>query len=268
VDVTRDDKGRLIGAVLKADGRPVSFGGIEKMSKSKNNGVDPETLITRYGADTVRLYTMFTSPPDQSLEWNDEGVEGASRFIRRLWTLAAGSPGVGADAGAAADLDEAAATARREVHGALKKARFDYERHQFNTVVSACMTMVNALYRLDESPATNAVLREGLGIVLRLLGPIAPHVSHHLWRELGYGDDILNAPWPQVDESALRQDSIEYVVQVNGKVRGKVVVPADADRSALEAAVLASEAVRRYTDGQTVRKVIVVPAKLVNVVAG
>ena len=268
VEVSRDEKGKVMGAVLKADGQPVAFGGIEKMSKSKNNGVDPEALIARYGADTVRLYTMFTSPPDQSLEWNDEGVEGAYRFIKRLWTLAAGKSGAMADAGAPAALGEAAAAARREVHGALKKALFDYERHQFNTVVSACMTMVNALYRLDDSPGALAVQREGLGIVLRLLGPIAPHVSHYLWRELGFGDDILNGPWPQVDESALRQDSIEYVVQVNGKVRGKVAVPADADRTAVESAVLASEAVHRYTDGQTVRKVIVVPGRLVNVVAG
>jgi len=267
VEVSRDDKGKLIGGVLKADGQPVAFGGIEKMSKSKNNGVDPESLITRYGADTVRLYTMFTSPPDQSLEWNDEGVEGAYRFLKRLWTLATGAPGIGTDAGALADLDETATAARREVHAALKKALFDYGRHQFNTVVSACMTMVNALYKVDDSPGAQSVVREGLGIVLRLLGPIAPHVTHHLWRDLGYGDDILNAPWPRVDESALKQDSIEYVVQVNGKVRGRVAVPADADKAAVQTAVLASEAVRRYTEGQTVLRVIVVPGKLANVVA-
>jgi leucyl-tRNA synthetase len=273
VEVTRDDKGRLVGAVLRADGQPVRFGGIEKMSKSKNNGVDPETLTARYGADTVRLYTMFTSPPDQSLEWNDEGVEGAYRFLKRLWALGVGKAERLQAAAAPyaleqADLDEDTAAVRREVHAALKKALFDYQRQQFNTVVSACMTMVNALYRLDDSPAGLAVLREGLSVCLRLLGPIAPHVTHHLWRELRFGDDILNALWPAVDESALRQDSIEYVVQVNGKVRGKVLVPADADRAEVESATLASAAVQRFTEGMQVRKVIVVPGRLVNVVAG
>jgi leucyl-tRNA synthetase len=211
---------------------------------------------------------MFTSPPEQSLEWNDEGVEGAFRFLRRLWALAAGKAEAVAGAGAPQGLDGAAAAARREVHAALKKALFDYERHQFNTVVSACMTMVNALYRLDDSPAAAAVLREGLSLVLRLLGPIAPHVAHHLWRELGFGEDILGAPWPAVDEEALRQASIDYVVQVNGKVRGKVSVGADADRAAVEAAALADETVRRFIGGSQVRKVIVVPGKLVNLVAG
>ncbi len=271
VEVQRDERGKPVGAVLKSDGLPVAFGGVEKMSKSKNNGVDPESLIKRYGADTVRLYTMFTSPPDQSLEWNDEGVEGAYRFLKRLWALATekvGDASAPAPSELPAELDAEAAHARREIHGALKKALYDYERHQFNTVVSACMTMVNALLRLGDSPGAPAVLREGVGIVLRLLAPIAPHCSHHLWRELGLGNDILSAPWPRVDESALRRDSIEYVVQVNGKVRGKIQVPADADRAAVESAALASEPVRRFTEGQSVRKVILVPGKLVNVVAG
>ena len=272
VEIARDDKGKIAGAVLKSDGQPVTFGGIEKMSKSKNNGVDPESLIGRYGADTVRLYTMFTSPPDQSLEWNDDGVEGAYRFLKRLWALAAGKSESIMAAGAVADLgarlDDSAATARREVHGALKKALYDYERHQLNTVVSACMTMVNALYRLDDSPGAQAVLREGMSICLRLLAPIAPHVAHHLWRELGFGDDILGSTWPKVDESALVRDTVEYVVQVNGKVRCKVEVPADADRAAVEATARADETVRRFLGEATVRKVVVVPGKLVNLVAG
>jgi leucyl-tRNA synthetase len=268
VEVTRDEKGRVVGAVLTADGQPVSFGGVEKMSKSKNNGVDPEALIERYGADTVRLYTMFTSSPEQSLEWSDEGVEGASRFLKRLWTLAAGNAEALAGATGSPTGDAAAADARREMHKALKKALFDYERHQFNTVVSGCMTIVNLLYKLGaDTPAAAAVAREGLGIVLRLLAPIAPHVTHYLWRELGFGDDILAAGPPVVDEDALVQDSIEYVVQVNGKVRAKVQVPADADRPAIEAAALGSDNVRRFIEGVTVRKVIVVPNKLVNVVA-
>lgn len=236
------------------------------MSKSKNNGVDPEALIERYGADTVRLYTMFTSPPDQSLEWNDEGVEGASRFLKRLWALAAR---VGPDAvDSSAARDESVSIARRDIHAALNKALFDYRRNQFNTVVSGCMTMVNALYKLDDSAAgANAALREGLGIVLRLLAPIAPHITHHLWRELGFGADILASNWPQVDQTALQQDSVAYVVQVNGKVRAKVQLPADADRAAIEAAALANDNVQRFLLGKTPHKIIVVPNKLVNLVA-
>ncbi|TCT22672.1 leucine--tRNA ligase [Thiobaca trueperi] len=266
IEVERDDKGKLLSAVLKSDGQPVSFGGIEKMSKSKNNGVDPQSLTERYGADTVRLYTMFTSPPDQSLEWNDEGVEGAFRFIRRLWALAVGESDAIRSAPAVGELDEAAQTARREIHTALKKALFDYERQQFNTVVSGCMSMVNVLYRLDDSSARAGLVREGVGIVLRLLAPIAPHVTHHLWRELGFGDDILNADWPQVDEAALRQDSIEYVVQVNGKVRGSVRVAVDADQATVQAAALATEQVAKFIDGKPLRKAILVPGKLLNLV--
>ncbi|WP_462328574.1 leucine--tRNA ligase [Thiohalocapsa halophila] len=268
VEVTRDDKGKLVGGVLKADGEPVTFGGVEKMSKSKNNGVDPETLIERYGADTVRLYTMFTAPPDQSLEWSDEGVEGAARFLRRLWSLAAANADAVRAAPPATAGDEAVAEARREIHAALKKALFDYQRHQFNTVVSGCMTIVNVLYKLDPAAAPQAaVLREGLGIALRLIAPIAPHVAHHLWQALGLGDDVLAAGWPAVDEDALAQDSIQYVVQVNGKVRGKVQVPTDASREAIEAAALADDNVQRFIGDAPVRKVIVVPNKLVNVVA-
>ena len=264
VEIERDEKGRVLRAVLKSDGLPVKHGGVEKMSKSKNNGVDPQLLIDRYGADTARLYTMFTAPPDQSLEWSDEGVEGAYRFLRRLWNLAHDRADLIRGAGQPADgLDEALRDARREIHGALKKALFDYERQQFNTVVSACMSMVNILNKLDDA----AVLREGLGIVLRLLAPIAPHISHKLWRELGYGEDVLQAGMPAVDEDALRRDSIEYVVQVNGKVRGKVSVPADADKAAVEQAALANENARRFIGEATVRKVIVVPGKLVNIVA-
>jgi leucyl-tRNA synthetase len=264
VEIERDEKGRVLRAVLKSDGLPVEHGGVEKMSKSKNNGVDPQLLIDRYGADTARLYTMFTAPPDQSLEWSDEGVEGAYRFLRRLWNLAHDrAESIRAAGDVDAGLDETSRDARREIHGALKKALFDYERQQFNTVVSACMSMVNILNKLDDA----AVLREGLGIVLRLLAPIAPHISHKLWRELDYGEDVLQAGMPEVDEDALRRDSIEYVVQVNGKVRGKVSVPADADKAAVEQAALENENARRFIGDATVRKVIVVPGKLVNIVA-
>ncbi|MEN8178262.1 MAG: leucine--tRNA ligase [Pseudomonadota bacterium] len=272
VEVERDEKGRPLQAVLSTDGQPVIIGGIEKMSKSKNNGIDPQSLIDRYGADTVRLYTMFTSPPDQSLEWNDEGVEGAYRFLKRIWALA---DKMGTDPDALAGksgsvpiiFDERQKTARREIHEALQKANYDYDRQQFNTVVSACMTMVNALYKLGDAVGDQAVLHEGLGIVLRLLGPIAPHISHHLWSDLGYGDDILNSAWPVPDETALKQESIQYVVQVNGKVRAKVQAPAEADKAAVEAIALANENVQRFIGEAQVRKVIVVPNKLVNIVA-
>ncbi len=266
VEVERDDKGKVVGAKLVSDAQPVSFGGIEKMSKSKNNGVDPQTLTERYGADTVRLYTMFTSPPDQSLEWNDEGVEGAFRFIRRLWALAVGEAELIRSAPAPLDLDEAARNARRELHAMLKKALFDYERQQFNTVVSACMSMINCLYKLDQSPGRAAVLREGVSLVLRLLGPIAPHVTHHLWQTLGFGDDILVSVWPQVDASALVQDRIEYVVQINGKVRGSVAVAIDADRDTVQAAALANDQIYKFVGDAAIRKVILVPRKLLNIV--
>jgi len=264
VEVERDEKGRVVRAVLKSDGLPVQHGGMEKMSKSKNNGVDPQLLIDRYGADTVRLYTMFTAPPDQSLEWNDEGVEGAHRFLRRLWNLALEKrEGILAAGDLPDEPPEAVREARREMHAILKKALFDYERQQFNTVVSACMSLANLLSKRDEGP----LLKEGMGILLRLLAPIAPHIAHKLWRELGYGEDILDAGMPEVDEKALERDTIEYVIQVNGKLRGKVQVPADADREAVEKAALENENARRFIGDAAVRKVIVVPGKLVNIVA-
>jgi leucyl-tRNA synthetase len=268
VEVERDEKGRPLKAVLPADGQPVVIGGIEKMSKSKNNGVDPQSLIDRYGADTVRLYTMFTSPPEQSLEWNDEGVEGAHRFLKRIWALAeANGEWIRAGAGDLSGLNEAQKSARREIHEALQKALYDYDRQQFNTVVSACMSMLNTLYKLADEVGDQAIISEGLEIVLRLLGPIAPHITHHLWSSLGYGDDILNSDWPRPDEAALRQESIQYVVQVNGKVRAKIQAPAEADKAAVEGIALANENVQRFIGEAQVRKVIVVPNKLVNIVA-
>ena len=269
VEIVRDDKGRAVEATLLEDGAPVMIGGVEKMSKSKNNGVDPQAMVERFGADTVRLYTIFTAPPDQSLEWSDEGVEGAHRFVRRLWSLAFASREALADAGSAETpaLGDDQKAARREIHGALKQASFDYGRQQFNTVVSACMKIVNTLYKLGDSAADRWVLREGTGITLQLLAPIAPHVAHVLWRDLGYGTDILESGWPKADEAALEQERIEYVVQVNGKVRGKVSVPAGAERQAIEEAATTDANVRRFLEGATVRKVILVPNKLVNIVA-
>jgi leucyl-tRNA synthetase len=269
VEVQRDEKGRVLRAWLREDGRPVTPGGVEKMSKSKNNGVDPQGLIDRFGADTVRLYTMFTAPPDQSLEWSDEGVEGAARFLKRLWALADRAAALLPSERFGFDrLGDAQRAARREIHAALQKALYDYERHQFNTVVSACMVMVNVLQKLGETLADRVVLEEGLGLMLRLLAPIAPHITHHLWRELGFGTDILAGGWPAVDPDALRQDRIEYVVQVNGKVRAAVQVPAEADRGQIERAVLANEKVQRFVADAQVRKIVVVPNRLVNLVVG
>ncbi len=272
VEVQRDDKGKITGAVARADGLPVEIGGIEKMSKSKNNGVDPQALVERYGADTVRVFTMFAAPPEQSLEWSDSGVEGASRFLKRLWGLAVAWQAPVAALNAAGDVAVADATdaraLRHELHGVLQQALNDYGRYQFNTVVSACMKLLNLLGGVEVNPGAwqARFLREGLGILLRLLAPIAPHVAHHLWRELGYGEEILDAGLPEVDAAALERDEIELVVQVNGKLRGQIRVPAQADRAAIEAAARGDANVQRFTEGKTLRKVIVVPGRLVNLV--
>ncbi|MDB5770843.1 MAG: leuS [Burkholderia sp.] len=273
VELTFDDKGRPVSALLKSDGKPVEIGGTEKMSKSKNNGIDPQAQIDQYGADTARLFTMFASPPEQTLEWSGTGVEGANRFLRRVWAFAhAQAPRI---AGAAATnfsaLPETHKALRREIHKILQQADHDYKRIQYNTVVSAGMKMLNTLEgaKLDDSAASNAVIAEGLSIFLRVLNPVAPHITHVLWQELGFAGsfgDILDAPWPHVDAAALEQAEIELMVQVNGKLRGSVTVPKDADKAAIEAAALANENVKKFVEG-TPKKVIVVPGKLINIVA-
>ncbi|WP_414450358.1 leucine--tRNA ligase [Burkholderia sp. 22PA0099] len=269
VTVTHDDKGRPVGAVVNADGQPVVMGGIEKMSKSKNNGVDPQLLIDQHGADTARLFTMFAAPPEQQLEWSGAGVEGASRFLRRVWAFGAANRAalVAREAFDAAQLDDTARTLRREVHGVLKQADFDYQRLQYNTVVSASMKMLNAIEGAKGVSA--AVQRETYGILLRVLYPVVPHLTFELWRELGYADEfgtLLDAPWPKVDEAALEQAEIELVLQINGKVRGAVKVAKDAGRDVIEAAALADEAFAKFSEGKPAKKVIVVPGRLVNVV--
>ncbi|AYQ87293.1 MULTISPECIES: leucine--tRNA ligase [Burkholderia] len=269
VTVTHDDKGRPVGAVLNGDGQPVVLGGIEKMSKSKNNGVDPQLLIDQYGADTARLFTMFAAPPEQQLEWSGAGVEGASRFLRRVWAFASANREalVTRDALDAAALDETAKALRREIHAVLKQADFDYQRLQYNTVVSAAMKMLNAIEGAKGAPG--AVLRETYGILLRVLYPVVPHLTFALWRELAYADEfgpLLDAPWPKVDEAALEQAEIELVLQINGKVRGAVKVAKDASREVIEAAALADEAFAKFGEGKPAKKVIVVPGRLVNVV--
>ncbi|HXF44512.1 MAG TPA: leucine--tRNA ligase [Burkholderiaceae bacterium] len=273
VDVQFDERGRPLGATAKADGKPVLYGGIEKMSKSKNNVVEPKDVIARFGADTARAFVMFAGPPDQSAAWSDSGAEGVYRFLRRLWNFCYARREAIAAAGAidALPLDGRARDLRREIHLNLKQADFDYQRMQYNTVVSAAMKMLNALEDadLDDTPAARAVLRESLSILLRTLYPIAPHITHVLWVELGYAKpfgDLLDAPWPQADEAALARDEIELVVQVNGKLRGSIRVPAQADRAAIEAAAIADPNVRKYVGGSPVKRVVVVPNKLVNVV--
>ncbi len=243
-----------------------------KMSKSKGNTVDPQALIDRYGADTVRLFTMFAAPPEQSLEWNDDAVEGASRFLKRVWRLVHDEgrlPALRAWYAAGAIVDPAHLTpaqrqARADIHGLLEQANRDVARYQFNTVVAAAMKMVNTLAPMaaDDNPA----YAEGVDLLLRLLAPIVPHITHALWHDLGQSRPILEAAWPLPDPAALVRDSVELVVQVNGKVRGKISVPADAEKDAIEAAALADENVQRFTEGKQVVKVIVVPGRLVNVV--
>ena len=255
-----------------------------KMSKSKGNTVDPQQLIERYGADTVRVFIMFAAPPEMSLEWSDSGVEGAHRFLKRLWSLAqdnhewirSGHSGVSANV-SLENADPGQLGTRRLVHDLLDQALRDFNKYQFNTVVAACMKMLNVLSEVrgvaeagkghaPSADVRNKIFAEGIGILLRLLAPIAPHITHHLWRELGYAGDILDASWPQVDEAALLRDSIDLVVQVNGKLRGRVSVPAGSDKAAQESAALADAAVQRCIAGQAVKKVVVVPGKLVNIV--
>jgi leucyl-tRNA synthetase len=273
VDAAFDAEGRIVGAKAKADGRRVEYGGIGTMSKSKRNGVDPQALIAKFGADTARLFVMFAGPPEDTALWSDTGVEGAHRFLRRMWTYAhARADAVRGDAAAGGARDAAAPVkaARREIHVTLKQANYDYERIQYNTVVSAGMKMLNALEAVPADAAGAAALtREGLSILLRVLYPVVPHVTWSLWNELGFAaahGDLLDAPWPEVDPAALVQDEIELVLQVNGKLRGRIVVSATADKTAIETAARASPDVVKHVAGAAIKRVVIVPGKLVNVV--
>jgi leucyl-tRNA synthetase len=272
VEVQHDDRGQPVGATAKADGLPVSLGGIEKMSKSKNNVVEPRDIIAKFGADTARLFTMFAGPPDQSAAWSDSGAEGSYRFLRRLWSTGAKLASRTGVAGRGfSGISPAGAALRRDVHLLLRQVSHDYDRLQYNTVVSGAMKMLNAIddARLDDGAGDGAALKEAFGILLRALYPAAPHICHALWRELRYvvaHGDITRAPWPQVDEDALVQDEIELVLQVGGKLRGSIRVPAGADRTAIEAAALASPEFLRFAEGKPAKKVVVVPGRLVNVV--
>ena len=270
VEIQRDDKARVVGAVLKADGQAVKIGGTEKMSKSKNNGVDPKDMVGKYGADTVRLFSMFAAPPEQSLEWNEAGVEGMARFLRRFWrevvTHASNPdhPEVNADA-----LNAAQKTLRRQVHETIQKVSNDIgHRYAFNTAIAAVMELLNALGKFDDaSDQGRAVRHEALESMVLLLNPIVPHVAHTLWQTLGHREALVDdQPWPKADARALVRDSVTLAVQVNGKLRGTIEVAASASKDEVEKLALAEPKVAEFLAGNAPKKVIVVPGKIVNVV--
>ena len=308
VEIRRDEKGRIVGAILKADGKPVGIGGTEKMAKSKNNGVDPQTMVDKYGADTVRLFSMFAAPPEQSLEWNEAGVEGMARFLRRLWrdvhahaaqgcanVAGAGSAGAAAtaslppSAGEGAEGGRGGATGcpdpnmqpvpgnerarkvlRRQLHEVIDKVGDDLGRRlHFNTAIASLMELMNALGKFSGSDAASRALRqEAFEAIVLLLNPITPHLSHTLWQALGHAETLIeDVPWPKSDHSALRRDNVTLAVQVNGKLRGTIHIAVDATREAVEAAALAEPVVAKFLEDKTVSKVIVVPGKIVNIVA-
>lgn len=269
-----DAKGNITGALLKSDGSEVQYEGIGTMSKSKNNGVDPQHLIDEMGADTARLFVMFASPPEQTLEWAESGIEGSNRFLRRLWNFAykhQASFKAGAAQSIPTELDADAKELRREIHSILKQIDYDYKRIQYNTVVSSAMKMLNTLdhVKLAESEANHAVIAECFSILLRVLYPVVPHITWKLWEDLGYTHafgDLLDAPWPLVDKDALIADEISLMLQVNGKLRGTLTVPAEADKAAIEQDAVAHEATQRHLEGREPKRIIVVPGRLVNVV--
>ena len=270
VAVQRDERGHVVGATLKADGKPVSIGGTEKMSKSKNNGVDPQAMVEKYGADTVRLFSMFAAPPEQSLEWNEAGVEGMARFLRRFWrevtTHAAQPDHPEVDP---SRLDAAQKALRRQLHETIQKVGDDYgRRHSFNTAIAALMELLNHVAKFgDMSEQGRAVRHEALQAMVLLLNPVTPHVSHALWQVLGHAETLLeDLPFPRADPAALVRDALTLAVQVNGKLRGTIEIVPDAPREAVEAAALAEPNVAKFLEGQAVKKVIVVPGKIVNIV--
>lgn len=291
VEHVLDEGGKIIGAKLKNEaasgdgllpvGTPIDYEGVGTMSKSKNNGVDPQDLIEKYGADTARLYTMFTAPPEATLEWNDAAVEGSYRFLRRVWNFGLKLSAIDRDAALASvagakslqdvQFGKEAKALRLEIHNVLKQVDYDYQRMQYNTVVSGAMKMINALedFKATDSAGAQVALIEGFGILLRCLYPATPHIAHSLWTGLGYAGalgDLLDAPWPQVDAGALVQDEIELMLQVNGKLRGSIHAPAQADKAEIERIALASEAFTAHAAGAHPKRVIVVPGRLVNVV--
>jgi leucyl-tRNA synthetase len=270
VTVESDEKGRTIKATETATGEVVHSGGVTKMSKSKNNGVDPQTAIDKHGADTVRLFTMFAAPPEQTLEWSDDGVSGAHRFLRKLWTMVHAHLELGTvEHLDAASLNDGQKDLRRKTHETISKVNDDYgRRNTFNTAIAAVMELLNQVGKLNDNQAQSiAVRHEALTSAILLLSPIAPHICHSLWQTLGHQEAVADAAWPTLDESALVRSSIEMVIQVNGKVRGKIQVAADATKDEVEKLALEDGNVLRFTEGVTIRKIIVVPGRLVNIVA-
>ena len=274
IEIFYDEKARPVKAIAKDDGLPVTMGGVEKMSKSKNNVVEPKTIIDKFGADTARSFVMFAGPPDQSAAWSNSGAEGTFRFLRRLWNWCFKNKEAIEKAGA---VEVSALTAelknlRRDIYQSLKQATADIDRMQYNTVVSATMKMLNSLEGVKscQNAATASVFKECASILIRTLYPIAPHITTQLWQDLGFESamgSILDAPWPEVDEKALVADDMTLVVQVNGKLRGSVTVSAQADKESIEKAALENENVKKFTEGKVIRKIIIVPKKLVNIVA-
>jgi leucyl-tRNA synthetase len=272
VEIERDERARVIGARLKSDGQPVQIGGIEKMSKSKNNGIDPQSMVGKYGADTVRLFSMFAAPPEQSLEWSEAGVEGMSRFLKRVWrevTAHAANPdhpvvepGV---------LDGGQKAMRRQVHETIQKVSDDFgRRHAFNTAIAALMELLNALNKFtDQSEQGRAVRHEALESMVLLLNPVVPHISHALWQVLGHPQTVLeDQPWPKADPAALVRDTVTYAVQVNGKLRATIQVPPNTTPEVTKTIAKQEPKVIQAMEGLSERKVIVVPGKIVNIVAG
>jgi leucyl-tRNA synthetase len=282
-----DEAGKIVGAkLIKAVGdlpvgTPIDYEGVGTMSKSKNNGVDPQDLIEKYGADTARLYTMFTAPPEATLEWNDASVEGSYRFLRRVWNFGVKLSAMNLGAihlvltrpGGISDLklSKEAKVLRREIHSVLKQVDYDYQRMQYNTVVSGAMKMINALedFKSPDDDGGLAVVLEGFSILLRTLYPATPHIAHTLWSELGFAEstgDLLDAAWPVVDPAALVQDEIELMLQVNGKLRGSVMVPSSASKEEIEALTLVNPSFVQFAAGAPIKRIIIVPGRLVNVV--
>jgi leucyl-tRNA synthetase len=271
VEVERDQKGKPIGAKMVSDGQPVVIGAVEKMSKSKNNGIDPEGLVERYGADTVRLFSMFASPPDQSLEWSESGVEGASRFLRRVWSQVTEH----IENGPVEAMDPAALNAgdkeiRRLLHDTIAKVSDDISRrYTFNTAIAAVMELSNHLARFEiKSEQSRAVLQEAWLAIVRLLGPITPHICEVLWEALGGSGPLYRAAWPQADESARVRIQVTLVVQINGKLRARMELEPGVDKEAVFEQAIAIENVSRHMQGKQVRKVIHIPDRLLNIVVG
>lgn len=270
LDLTNDDKGRIASALLKSDAQPVTVGRVEKMSKSKANGVDPLEMIEKYGADTMRLFSMSDTPPHQSLEWKEGGVEGMHRFLKRVWReLSAVDESFIQVILDADGLNADQKTLRRKTHETIRKVTDDIERRMtFNTAIASLMELFNDITRYDNrTEAGKAVYFEACSALVRLLSPFVPHVAHELWAGLGYQSALIDEAWPEVDAQALTRDELELMVQVNGKLRSSVTVSADASKEACEAAARADEAVQKHVAGLNIVKVIVVPGRLVNIVA-